>query len=405
MPALSVVMPCHNRAHDLARVLRAYDRQVGGEPFEVIAVDDASHDTTLAVITAYRPQRFTLRAERLSTRSGPAAARNRGLEVVDAPLVVFAGDDIVPESDFVAGHVAAHARAAAPEIAILGRVTWPADLPRNTLMTHIDGVGAQQFSYAYFEDGHEYDYRHFYTANVSLKTAFMQQVNARFDTDFEFAAFEDAELAFRLGQRGLRIRYDAGIAGAHYHYHTIWTFAQRQYRCGLMADVFARKHPHLAGDLRVTKTRLLLSLAAVQQLDRVWRRWRRRAAWIEDRALVLANSFEWTPHPLLDRLYLEILDYFWQRGLIDGVFRSAGVARSVGEAYAAAVLAPQLSRFLDQAMAQGLPLPWPQPRAVQRELLAARPALLRTALFGRVLPEWGRRVYNRLPRRRSIATA
>jgi hyaluronan synthase len=39
-------MPCHNRAHDLTRVLAAYDAQTGDVPFEIVAVDDGSRDDT-----------------------------------------------------------------------------------------------------------------------------------------------------------------------------------------------------------------------------------------------------------------------------------------------------------------------------------------------------------------------
>ncbi len=79
MPSLSIIMPCHNRAHDLIKCLEAYDQQVGAGDFEIIAVDDASSDSTYQVLTSYRPSRYTLRVERLETNQGPAAARTGGL--------------------------------------------------------------------------------------------------------------------------------------------------------------------------------------------------------------------------------------------------------------------------------------------------------------------------------------
>ncbi|MEO8604728.1 MAG: glycosyltransferase family 2 protein [bacterium] len=396
MPALSVVMPCHNRAHDLVRVLEAYDRQSGDAAFELIAVDDASQDATPAVLNQYRPSRYTLRVERMPRNAGPATARNRGLDLVQSPLVLIAGDDTVPSVDLVANHLRSHSDAPRLEMAILGRVEWPADMPRNTLMRHVDGPGAQQFSYAHFTDGAEYDYRHLYTANVSLKTDFLRATGMRFDTDFAYAAFEDAELAYRLAARGLRIRYAAAPVAFHYHYHTVWSFARRQYHCGLMADVFARKHPALAHDLRVTKTRLLAGLAAVHLPDRAWQPSRDWTAEVEERALGLANFYEATPHPLLDQLYLHVLDYYWQAGLIDGVFGRSELARRVRDAYAAAQLASQLADFIERALDSDVPLPWPNPRSVHAQLRAARPLLLRSHLVGRVMPEYARRAYEAL---------
>jgi hypothetical protein len=292
----------------------------------------------------------------------------------------------------VAAHLTAHAGAPQASIAVLGRVEWPADLPVNTLMTHIDGVGAQQFSYHYLRDGEEYDYRHLYTANVSLKTDFLRTAGARFDTEFPYAAMEDVELGYRLARRGLRIRFAAVPGGYHYHYHTVWSFAVRQYRAGLMAAALVCKHPELLHDMRVAKTRLLRGLAWLHRVDRAWQQ-REQAESLEEQALALASSYEWAPNALLDELYLGLLDYFWQKGLIDGVFADAAVAAAVRNGYAAAVLAPLLRSFVERAPTLGIILPWPDPARRAAELLAIEPRVLRSVLFGSRLPAWGRRVY------------
>jgi glycosyltransferase involved in cell wall biosynthesis len=395
-PAISLVMPCHERAHDLARVLRAYDAQEGDVPFEIVAVDDGSRDTTGTVLAGYRPRRYALRVERLAVNSGPAAARNRGLELAQAPIVLFVGDDIVPAPDLVAGHVRAHQAHPDPGAAILGRVAWPADLPRTTLMEHIDGIGAQQFSYHYLADGAEYDYRHFYTANVSLKSRLVRDTGVTFDTSFPHAAMEDAEFAYRLAARGLRIRYAAALLGHHYHFHTIWSFAERQRVAGLMAAHFVRKHPEVAGSLRVTQTRLLAALPLLVALERRVRPGL-DAATLEHYALTLASTYEWTPHGLLDELYLGVLDYFWQKGIIAGVC-GARAAR-VSDAYAAVALAPLLRRFLERAPDFGVPLPFAHPGRLHAQLLRSEPLLLRRPILGRTVPQWARWAWGEVHRR------
>jgi GT2 family glycosyltransferase len=392
-PAISLVMPCHERAHDLARVLRAWDEQTGDVPFELIAVDDASRDATSNVLTSYRPRRYTLRALRLETNAGPAAARNHGLAHVQAPLVLFVGDDIVPAPDLAAAHVHAHARAGDPRLAILGRVEWPPDLPRTTLMEHIDGVGAQQFSYHYLQDGAEYDFRHFYTANVSLPTQLLRDTQVTFDTAFPYAAFEDAEFAYRLARHGLRIRYAAALTARHYHFHTIWSFSERQFRAGQMAALFAERHPDTAALLRVSQTRLLAALPALTAIDHV-RAGRLDAATLEQHVCTLASSYEWTPHPLLDGLYLGALDYFWQKGIIVGVFGAR--APRIVEAYAATALAPLLREFLERAPAHGVPLPFAHPGRLHAQLRRTEPLLLRRPVFGRTLPDWARTAWRAL---------
>ena len=62
--------------------------------------------------------------------------------------ILIVGDDILPDKNLLWGHLIAHKRYQDSNVAILGRIAWPKDLPTNTLMAHIDGIGAQQFRYA-----------------------------------------------------------------------------------------------------------------------------------------------------------------------------------------------------------------------------------------------------------------
>lgn len=336
-------MPCFNRAQDLIKTLRAYDKQSGDDPFEVIAVDDCSKDETYEVLRSYHPERYSLVTVRQEKNQGPAAARNRGMALAQAPLILFVGDDIVPDPHLVHSHIVAHRYHKEEEIAILGRVAWPGDLPTNTLMKHIDGVGAQQFSYHFLREGQEYDFRHLYTANISLKREFLFSVGKGFDTDFPFAAFEDVEFAYRLSQRGLRIIYSSLPLGYHYHYHTIWTFSTRQYRAGLMACLLIDKHPEIKYKilgkrwrLRTLNWRLLAILNKYPPVN---------IQSLEDRAQYLSSSYEWMPHPLLNRLYMGILSYFYVKGLIYGSFGQTSLARHIHNVYTHRSLVPLLAKL------------------------------------------------------------
>ena len=320
IPAISVIMPTYNRSYDLARTLRAYEQQLGGSEFEVIAVDDGSSDATHQVLSSYQPRRYRLRVEHLEKNSGPAAARNRGMALAQAPLVIFVGDDILPDRYLIEGHITAHRLYSSEQAAVLGKVAWPNDLPVNTLMAHIDGIGAQQFSYHYFKDGETYDYRHFYTANLSLKRDFLLSEDKGFDTGFPYAAFEDVELSYRLAKRGLKIYYASALLGQHYHYHTIWTFSTRQYRAGLMACILVEKHPEIREmimgrgwqirNFQFNTRSLITRRRSVQPAQ--------NANSLEDELLHSLSLYEWTASPHLDRVYIEVLKYFYYKGLIEG---------------------------------------------------------------------------------------
>jgi len=355
MNAISVIMPCFNRAHDLLKVLKAYDSQIGGERFEVIAVDDGSSDATYDLLVSYQPQRYSLRAERLEKNQGPATARNHAIELVTSPLLVFVGDDMVPAPDFIQGHLKAHQDHPENEIAILGKAEWPPDMPCNTLMAHIDGVGKQQFFYYFMLDGQEYDFRFFYTCNLSLKSEFIRNLDHWFDSDFYLAAFEDLELGYRLKRRGLHIIYSKKIVVHHYHYHNIWTFARRQRNAGLMANILIAKHPNLIYFFRnfyFTVLRLfkhprdLFSRYSSESMEQ-----------LETLACQLSGFYEWDANSLLDKLYVEVLDYFFYDGFIQGEFAYSKLQQRLRLTNARRNLAPSLFNFLRDAQRLGIQVP------------------------------------------------
>ena len=342
MPSLSVIMPCHNRAYDLPRVLDAYDNQRGSPAFELIAVDDGSTDQTQEILSSYKPKNFVLVPIRQEQNRGPAAARNKGIALSSAPLLVFAGDDVCPDPYFVSGHLAAHRYDPRPETAFLGKIAWPEDLPINTVMKHIEGLGAEQFSYYYLRDGRQYDFRHFYTANISIKRDLLDTQTKWFDEEFPYAVFEDIELSYRLSQAGMRIIYSAVLVGFHYHYHNIWTFTNRHFRAGLMACQVARKQPrttrYLLGrnwrmHLLQLRLRSVLSQAPEHSIED-----------LEDQMLHAVSRFEWTPHPLLDRLYLRLFSYFYFKGMIFGLVSNESLAEKLSNVHANRALPPLISR-------------------------------------------------------------
>lgn len=354
MPTVTVIMPCYNRSYDLLQTLQAYERQDTTEPFEIIAIDDGSQDATFEILRNYQPKRFQLIPLQLAENSGPSVARNMGLKHASSPLLIFVGDDIVPDPGLIEGHLRAHRNHPDPTVAILGRVCWAEDLPQNTLMKHIDGPGAQQFSYYYLQDGQEYDYRHFYTANISIARQMFDVIDHWFDDTFVYAAYEDAELAYRLAQQGLRIIYDANIVGRHYHYHSILSFTTRQQRCGSMAWVFEKKNPGVMKDIlpelhwHICLAFLHIIRTGLQPV---------MMGHLESQALHLACHYEWTPNQLLDFLYKEVLDYFYYKGALESILAQSVIRNRILAGYALGKLSPSIRRFVRGAYSSGIELP------------------------------------------------
>ena len=90
---VSVVIPVFNGAAYLAECLRSVAAQTQ-LVHEVIVVDDGSTDESLVVVAAECPQAMVLADE---PRSGPAAARNRGVAVASGEwLALLDQDDTWP---------------------------------------------------------------------------------------------------------------------------------------------------------------------------------------------------------------------------------------------------------------------------------------------------------------------
>ena len=322
-PVVTVLIPTYGRAEALRTALGAWERQ---EPtdldFEVVVIDDGSPDDTRELLASHRSERFHLR--RLSqANAGPAAARNAGMAVARGEIVLFTGDDIEPAPDLLEQHLAGHSAAADPDVAVLGMTRWPEGAALTATMRHVDGVGAQQFSYHWLSDGAEYDFRHFYTSNISVHRSVLDREPEGFCTDFPLAAFEDAEFAHRLAGHGMRIRYRASALAFHHHRYDVRSFFERQRRCGLMAALLWRRRPVLARWLSIRdldRLRLASALAdgrVRRTLDAV----ASNLEYWEGRALALAAFYdEIDPPPKAqDDVLHSLFLHAFLRGLAEGV--------------------------------------------------------------------------------------
>ncbi len=364
-PLFSVVIPSFNRRQTLERVLDGYQRQVtGGPSFEVVVVDDGSSDGTAELLAARRPDRHALRFARQSN-GGPARARNRALELAAGEIVLFTGDDVEPAPDLLAEHERAHEAHRDPAAIILGLTRWPTDAPRTATMRHIDGEGAQQFSYRFLKAGAEYDFRHFYTSNVSLRRRLLDQEPDHFATDFPAAAFEDAELAYRLSLHGGRIFYHPAAEAYHHHHYTARGFFRRQQRCGEMAVLLYRKQPQLEKWLGVKELSWLVLTAVAApaaQRRRISRLAARLDAW-ERRLLDLACFFDPLDVPPLDRLLLEVFRYGYFRGLAHAWLDEPAARRACAALFLDAV-PTTVTAFAREMARLGLPCPRADARAI-----------------------------------------
>jgi glycosyltransferase involved in cell wall biosynthesis len=90
---VTVVMPAYNRAALIGRALDSIRAQRRW-PREVIVVDDASSDDTVAEVERWSARTgFPVRVERLARNGGAAAARNHGMRLAAGTYIAFLDSD------------------------------------------------------------------------------------------------------------------------------------------------------------------------------------------------------------------------------------------------------------------------------------------------------------------------
>jgi GT2 family glycosyltransferase len=242
IPDLSVLVPTHGRSATLAQLLASLSAQtLEPQRFEVIVVDDGSPEPVV-LETARYPFRLVLLRQ---AQAGPGAARNRGLEHCRAPLVLILNDDAVCANDLCERHLAAHAEL--PERrAVLGTFHFTARALQSPFVRVLDQSDLL-FTFTALQDRREYDWRFFWTCNLSLPVAGLREVGG-FDAErFPEAIVEDVELGFRLHKRGWRVVYREDCRATHDHALTPSSYLQRGVRLGRYLLRMWQKH----GDPRI----------------------------------------------------------------------------------------------------------------------------------------------------------
>ena len=245
LPAVSVVMPTHDKAPFLERTLASWLHQRMHD-YELIVVADGCTDDTDDVLARFRT-RLPLRSLQVD-KTGRAGARNRGIEIASGPVLVFSDDDRLVHPDFLDAHLRAQAAPDAGVVigwqrgVLVDRVHLPA-LALERMACLVDAVGTEaqasgaallsaeqieaawsaiepfETSDAWFDNyvlpvirqyGTDISdcrlaWSYGTTGNLSVSRAAIDSIGG-FDEAFNGWGLEDTELHFRLARAGLRTR-------------------------------------------------------------------------------------------------------------------------------------------------------------------------------------------------------
>lgn len=195
---LSVIIAVRNSAGYLDRCLQALAKSDCGD-FEVIVVDDASTDRSVAVAEA-----FGARVIRMERRAGPGAARNLGAYSARAPILFFVDADVCVHPDAVR-RVLSCLETDSELDAVFGLYD---DLPGAPNLL-------SQYKNLFHRFVHQYasvEASTFWTGCGAMRKSAFERVGG---FDAQAPSIEDIDLGVRLRKAGGRIRLDKSLEGSH----------------------------------------------------------------------------------------------------------------------------------------------------------------------------------------------
>jgi len=289
-PEISVVIPTKDRATYLELTLASLAvQELDRSRFEVVVVDDGSKDHTAEVLQAWS-EAVPLRVARHAQNGGRSAARNSGVELCRAPIVLFLDDDCICSSQLLLHHLKHQieeptvvlgdisrvlqthisGQAAADQVAGLLKCLGVDDQPVGTLLesarkrARVRTVDPEEVIAAAKDIvrrstlgrlhvgptlellrkagvAHTMPWVHFVTRNASAPLAAVKEVGA-FDERYVGWGAEDVDLGYRLHRWGLPFVYERQAFAVHQE-HPISSRQEAERRANVSR--FMAKYPEL----------------------------------------------------------------------------------------------------------------------------------------------------------------
>ncbi|NJR70867.1 MAG: glycosyltransferase [Synechococcales cyanobacterium CRU_2_2] len=234
-PFFSIVIPTYNRPERLAACLGAIAQlDYPGDRFEVIVVDDGSQLDLKPAVAPFQP------ALQLSLiqqpNSGPAAARNRGVQAAQGEWIAFTDDDCMPLPSWLSAFAQA-----VPPVSENGADLSPmlGGKTLNDLTENLYSTASQQlidYLYEYYNQASK-TIQFFASNNIAMRRDRFLEIGG-FDVSFPLAAAEDREFCDRWLQHDLTMHYVPTAQIRHAHDLSLTSFWRQHFGYGRGAFYF-----------------------------------------------------------------------------------------------------------------------------------------------------------------------
>jgi GT2 family glycosyltransferase len=184
-------------------------------------------------------QRARLHYTRIE-RGGRASANNVGIDQSGGEVVVFLGDDQLPEPRTARAHARFHAQHPEPFAVGIGPSVFAVE-DRTPFAQWLDRTG-QIYGVETGGETRAVPENFFYVANASVKRSFLDAVG-RFDERFPEHCWDDYELGLRLHDAGMVARLVRDAMTTHHHHVTLRERSATMVESGSGARIFESLRP------------------------------------------------------------------------------------------------------------------------------------------------------------------
>jgi glycosyltransferase involved in cell wall biosynthesis len=266
-PVTSVIIPSRNRPGQIACCLDALAAQIV-EPgsFEVIVVDDGS-EPRLELDPTRWADAFPLTVIH-QHNTGPAGARNRGVDAAKGEFLAFTDDDCLPSPTWLA------------ELVTALRDQPDAMVGGSTLNGLVDNAFSEtsqliiEMVYVHFNRDPANAY--FFASNNIACCRDRYLASGGFDTGFPGAAAEDREICDRWRMQGRPLVWQKSAVIEHRHRQTLLSFSRLHFRYGQGAFIYQqmrrlRGSGTMADDLGFHRSLPSLAAKSLARHPPLWR--------------------------------------------------------------------------------------------------------------------------------------
>lgn len=228
---ISVVIPTYKRPKLLIKCMEALMGQdFPFHEYEIIVVTDGPDEQTSSVIHQMAEERafHHIICLSLSSKRGPAAARNAGWKTAKGKLVVFTDDDCLPARDWIRNYYNAFLFYGSSLIAFTGKTL----VPRPAKPTDFELNTARL------------ETAEFVTANCACSKPTLEYLKG-FDEAFTMAWREDSDLEFRLIKARIPIVKIEEAEVTHPVRKAKWGISLKEQKKSMFNALLFKKHPEL----------------------------------------------------------------------------------------------------------------------------------------------------------------